>query len=571
MNDYKKRFKENFLILGDNEKIENYTTEKKLKKIIRRDQRSKLPGIWGTLGWKDNKPFDIQVRNSKDGNRDENRRDTSTIEIINEIKGFNRQIKSNSENVIERYINFDHSDFNIDWNNIKTYDEIPELRLDLFVDDTEGAVVYYHHQQKMNFGQLDDDSVFEQFIQCQKTDDNYTTKRDRLTYYFKVLPPKQYTVVGGNQLIWEDEERSTSFVLKIITFKREQKSPKELLQSFFSQDTLKQINTKGGDNLTYELFGQNKYRLLIYDNKVHCTSVASGNSNRFDMRGIFYTVDEQRKIDRNKKTLFLIHGTFSNTLNTFGHLVKFRNGSSELEDFLEQSQYEQVIAFNHPTISADVFDNIEELKRLLGEDKFKHSVSLLAASRGCLLAQAIGGDKNLPFTVDKALLFSPANGVDYFKLGGHIATGLSILKKVASATVAKYALALTQFSADYFMEQPGAKQMTPGSKRLNRVLGLIPTSTESKYTAVINDWEKGLIDKRGKRFWMQIVDTTIKRILGTKHDFVVGTAGQKNLPEEYKINKVNMASTHCKYFEKGELHERQGDEVVLSSFIIKYL
>ena len=38
MNDNKNRFKENFLILGDSKEIEGYSTEKKLKKIIRRDQ-----------------------------------------------------------------------------------------------------------------------------------------------------------------------------------------------------------------------------------------------------------------------------------------------------------------------------------------------------------------------------------------------------------------------------------------------------------------------------------------------------------------------------------------------------
>jgi hypothetical protein len=289
------------------------------------------------------------------------------------------------------------------------------------------------------------------------------------------------------------------------------------------------------------------------------------------MRGIFHTVDAEHQIDRGKKTLLLIHGTFSNTLNTFGHMVRFRNGSSELEDFLKLSPYEQVIAFNHPTISADVFDNVGELKRILGDEKFEQSVSLLAASRGCLLAQAIGADKDLPFSVDKSLMFSPANGVDYFKSGKHISTGLSVLKKVASITVAKYALALAQFSADYFMEQPGARQMTPGSDRLNKVLGLELADSGSIYIAIVNDWEKGLIDKRGKRFWMQIVDATIKRILGNKHDFVVGTKGQKNLPEKFNATQVLMASTHCKYFEKGELHQRQSDEVVLSSFLAKYL
>ncbi|MDB4582868.1 hypothetical protein N9164_06925 [Draconibacterium sp.] len=405
MNDKSIRFKEEFLILGDNKKIQSYTTEKKLKKIIRREQRSKLSGIWGTLGWKDDKPFNIEIQNSKEGNREKERRDISTIDIISDLQGFNSKIISTTDNVIERYINFDHSEFQIKWEEIKTYEEIPELRLDLFVDDTEGVIVYYYHQQKVDFGQLDDDSVFEQFIQCEKTDDNYTTKRDRLTYFFKVLPPKEYSVGGDGQITWEEEDRNTSFILKIITFDREQESPKKLLQSFFEDESLNQIITTQEGSITHNIFGKKKYKLLIYDNSVRVTSVASGNKNRFDMRGIFRSVNDEYRIDRSKKTLLLIHGTFSNTLNTFGHLVKFRNGESELEDFLKLRSYQQVIAFNHPTISADVFDNVAELKKLLGDEKFKQSVSLLAASRGCLLTQAIGADKDLPFTVDKSLMF----------------------------------------------------------------------------------------------------------------------------------------------------------------------
>lgn len=571
MNDGKKQFDKRFLILGDDELIKKYSNEKKLKKIIRKLQKAKLPGIWGTLGWKEDKPFNVNISNSKNGNSDEDKRDISTINIIDNIKSFNSDITNVANDVVERYINLELADFGIDWTEIKTHLDIPELRLDLFVDDTEGAMVYYYHQLKGNLRQLNDKSVFEQFIQCQKTDDNYTTKRDRLTNYFKVLPPNNYTTANNGQIDWDDELRTTTFIIKIITFKRKEGTPGFLLKDFFNKKNIKMLASTKGGSITYDLFGKKKYGLLIYDNHVKTSSVASSNKNRFDMRGAFFNVDDNNKIDRSKKTLLLIHGTFSNTLNSFKDLVRYRNEGSELEDFLNVSQYKQVIAFNHPTVSADVFDNIKVLKELLGEEKFEQGIGILAASRGCVLAQAIGADKALPFFVDKGLLFSPANGVAYFNLRDNLATGLSILKKVTKGTPANYAFALLQFSADYFMDQPGPKQMTFKSNRLDKVLKLKLANSNSQYTVVVNDWEKGLIDTRGKRFWMRIADGIVKLILGSKHDFVVGVKGQKNMPQDFNVTEVPMASTHCKYFTKSELHNRHGDEVVLSTFMAKYL
>ncbi|MEN8116882.1 MAG: hypothetical protein ABFS16_07880 [Bacteroidota bacterium] len=571
MNDSISQFDNRFLILGDMSKIQDYTNEKKLKKIIKKEQKGKLPGIWGTLGWKDNQPFNFDVQNSEEGNTDESTRDISTVEVIDHIKSFNTEIKDVKNEVVERYINFDSTNFNIDWEKVKKYDDIPELRLDLFVDDSEGAMVYYYHQRIKNLKKLNDISNFEEFIQCKKTDDNFTTKRDRLTYFFKVLPPYKFTSDNSEDITWTRDKRITSFIIKIITFKRKAETPKNLLEEFFKPENLVMTVKSKGGNLTYPLFGKKKYGLLIYDSSVKISNVASSDNDRFNMRGAFLKVDSSHKIDYSKKTLLLIHGTFSCTLNTYMDLVRYRNGTSELEEFLKLSGYEQVLAFNHPTISADVFDNVKQLKKLLGSQEFEKGVSLLAASRGCLLAQAIGADKNLPFKVDRALMLSPANGVAYFKLGSKISTGLSMLEKLTKGTPASYAFALLQFSADYFMDQPGAKQMTFGSRRLNKVINGSMASQSSKYFAVINDWEKGLIINRGRRFWMRIADGVVKLILGFQHDFVVGVKGQRNLPPKYNVSEIPMASTHCKYFEKDELCIRNGEPVVLSKFLSDYL
>lgn len=572
MNGKSNRIDKRFLVLGNPKQINQYISEKKLKKVIRRNQRSKLSGVWGTLGWRNNKTFEIEVQHSKTGNQDKNKRDQSTNTLITDLKSFNKKIRTIKNDVLERYINFNTSEFEIDWSQIKRFDEIPQLRLDLFVEDEQGAMVYFYHQLKENFGQKRDKDVFEEFIQCQKTDDEYTTKRDRLSYFFRVLPPNKFTVNEDGTLKWSNETRETSFILKIITFKRKSGTNESLLKNFFNNDNLDLVLATKGQSVTYNLFGEKKNGLLIYDGSVENSDVAVSNKDRFTMRGAFFNVDDDHPVDRTKKTLLLIHGTFSSTLNTFEGLVKYQNGgTSELEKFLEATEYEQVIAFNHPTISADVFKNIEVLKERLGTEKFSKTVGMISASRGCILSQAIGADKDLPFRVDKALLFSPANGVAYFdKLGDHISTGLSILKKVTKGRPASYIFALLQFSADYFMKQPGCMQMRFENEKLTKVLAAKLEDQNSKYVAIVNDWNKKLVDKKVKRFGMKIADGVIKLILGKEHDFVVGVEGQTNLPPEYNVKQVKMSSTHCKYFTKGELHKRDSaEEVVLSEFLIE--
>jgi len=561
--------RKNFLLLGDVKRIKNYERQLKLSRILSIEKENGKKPIWATLGWKNNDKFNPIIINSKKGNTDTNQRDSLTHSIIEEIKSFNTQVKKEND-AVERYVNFDSADFNIEWKSIKSYNDIPDLRLDLFLEKNEGAMVYYYHQHKDNIKTLNDSDVFEQFIQPEATKD-HTSDRDKLSYYFKPLPPFDYELDSEGNIDWGDEERLTSFIIKIVTFKRNEGTPEKLMHEFFGHESIKTIIKNKGKNIPYNMFGKEKNRLWIYDNKIEHSSIIEGEKTKYDMAGAFYHVDDKHKIDRTKKTLLLIHGTFSNTFNTFRGLIEYQDKSSELKEFLKNNVYEQVIAFDHPTISADVFQNIKDLKVLLGTTKFTKTVSMIAASRGCILTQAIGADKTLPFKVDKALMFSPANGVGYFSAGDKLAVGLGILKRVTEGTVGKYIFALLQFSAKYFLDQPGSQQMTFGSKELKKVEKLKLANPNSKYTSVVNDWEKQLTDGWLKRAGMIVADNVIKLILGFKHDFVVGVKGQRNTPKAFDVNNVPMASIHTKYFKKDFLHIRHGKTVILSHFIRKYL
>jgi|GEM_PF-1203430 len=562
-----------FIVLGDVEKMNGLDKSLVTKKILSKADKNKLDGIWGTLGWKSGADtMDLQVENSKLGNRDADKRDHITADIVNGLAQINPEIKDIATDVLERYITIDTSNASIDWKAMTHFSDFPELRLDLFVEDREGAMVYYYLQHKNNFGLLNDASVEEEFIQCQKTDDNFSTNRDRLTYYFKAIPPYDYSVNEDGCISWSDDLDETNFIVKIVTFSRNTGDPKKLLGEFFDKKLLRTITSDGFTPATYELFGKDKNKLLIYDSNVKSSSVGASDKKRYDMRGAFWKVSGEHPIDPGKKTLLLLHGTFSNTLNTFEGLVKYNNGSSELEEFLANSEYEQVIAFDHPTISADAHQNICDFKNALGLVAFAKPIGILAASRGCLVAQAIGADATLPLIVDKCLMFSPANGVGYFDAGELVAKGLKQLKRLNTGEPEWFIFALLQFSADYFLAQPGCKQMTFGSDELMSVVNSNLADQNSKFIAVVNDWEKYLIEEKVKRLLVRGSDMAVRCILGKMHDFVVGTKGQKNLPKAYNPTFVPMASTHCKYFEKGQLRYRNdGEAVDLSVFMCKYL
>lgn len=573
-NDHNEQYDSRFLILGDQEELKGYSKSILKNKILKKQSFEKLKGVWGTLGWERDGDFSFPVINSKVGNANEDIRDIITKGIVGELEDMHDDITDIKTHVLERYINLDHIDFGIDWTKISSYEEFPRLRLDLFVDEFEGAMVYYFHQERNKVMLLSDDQVLEEFIQCGKTKDYETSSRDRLSYYFEVLPPNEYDLNADGSITWSDEPRDTAFIIKIVTFRRKSCDNEKLLKDLFGAEK-QRLNLKAkGVEAIYNLWGAPKNALLLYDDSEACSVVATSKDERFNMKGVFYEVDNMHQIDVTKKTLLLLHGTFSNTLNSFQGLLELKDNTSELEEIMLFNGYQQVIAFNHPTISADVFKNGEEFKIRLGDKEFEHPVDIIASSRGCILAQLLASDQDLPFKVGKCIMFSPANGVGYFKTGRLLSKGLNVLRKVSSATPAKYIFAALQLSADYFMDMPGLKQMQFDSKELNKILGLDLWDENSQYFAVVNDWGQDLYKGKKGRMRKMILDKLIVISLGLRHDWVVGEKGQINMPPNYNVKTVPMCSQHGCYFDDGMLRRREKDGAKLvdvSNFITSIL
>ncbi|MFV2014742.1 MAG: hypothetical protein ACC656_04900, partial [Candidatus Heimdallarchaeota archaeon] len=84
------------------------------------------------------------------------------------------------------------------------------------------------------------------------------------------------------------------FVIKIITFKRQGGDNKSILSSYFSNEEITLTDRIGKEKLTYRLFGKQKNALLLYDPSVKVSSVGASKKSRFDMRGIFRGVSEDK-------------------------------------------------------------------------------------------------------------------------------------------------------------------------------------------------------------------------------------------------------------------------------------
>jgi len=523
------------LPLGESISMINDIQLSNFKSKIAKKHFDKVPSVWVTLGWGNDKELKLsgKLYYSQEGNDFSSGRTLSEINLIREFNPVFHE--NNSEKVIERYIDFNSIDFKFTEANFDL-EEIPQLRLSLFVEPEEGAIVYYQYCQSNRKDNADD--VIE-YVLPQKTDSLYSTNRDRLDYVLPIVPKEQVEFVEElNSLKLGKEDSAFGFVVKILTFKRKKATAGELFkevtsiineQALQKENITRSKNSKGQNIFKQSLryFGEKKYGLMMYDRSDKILKTVSTN-----------------EIDSSKKTLLLIHGTFSCTATNFKELLD----DEVLHQLLASNVVEQILAFDHPTISHDVFDNADWLYKTLGNLRFQHSVHLLSYSRGTLVAKWLAADReNKHFVVDKLMSFSGANGVAYFKLGSSLAKGLSVLKMMKVSGVEEMITGLAQFSAEFFLQLPGSQQMTPNHPKLLKILNAVP-NPNTKYLAVCADWNKGLIKNSLKSAVAQISDGYMKLILGKKHDWVVGLKEQSITPNN-AFPVIEIMSDHVSNFD----------------------
>lgn len=514
-----------FLVLG-REEAQSSVFQPIVDSKINKKIKDQVPGVWGTLGMENGKELLWQgnLAFSKSGNDQSTGR---TLQQIKELYNINTELNNIDSKVTERFINFDDITFP-DFPAQFTAEEIPNIRLTLFLRPDEGALVFLQHFKDSY--KTDEGSDIE-YVLPQKTD-GFSTDRDRLTYLFQVLPKQKIveTETPG-VLTLSDTELNKSFVLKVLTFKRNN-------ITHHPDEVIKSISFKARQ-------GRDGYKLLRFVYK----------QNRF------YEVNNNDVIvDPNAKTLFLIHGTFSTTDNSYNGLLKQEydnNTKSWIQKTMVEKGYLQVLAFDHPTISDDAKQNVEELKRVLNGISFSKNAQfdIITTSRGGLVGKYIVcnlDDDQLP--VRKMVNIACANGVGYFDTGRNIARFLSIWKVFATATGNPYGsiiLGFAQFSAEYFLAQPGCRQMTINDERLTNIITKEPAehNKQIRIQPITGDWDKSLVadDNLFKRLAERGLDSLIKTSLGKQNDWVVGTEYQRITPQNYSNPPIQVRSMHVRY------------------------
>lgn len=552
-------FDQKFIPLGIGSAIARPSNYNEIRDKISRINTAKISEVWGTLGWEngeDFKPTGLLIH-SNAGNTDEgaveDNENEITIEHIKDLKAINPEL-SNIEKVTERVLNFD--ELSADLPEVFTLEQIPTFRLDLFVAKNEGAIVYFQHSVLENHN---DKEALVEFIQCEATDEDHSPNRDRLKYFFDYIPSHQLEVVDEDDGTFKlsATKNKTSFVVKILTFKRKELKAKEVITEVSERINRNQTPVfEIGTKKVYDKVGKEKYCLMYFDK--------SENQNfrykrkNYTLGGSFVPVDSAGEIDGSKKTLFLIHGTFVNTVKSYLDIWKIYPGETKsfLQQLMEGDEYEQIIAFDHPTISQSSETNASYLLDKLNEFniRFTNQIDIITTSKGALLAEWITTDLRFDNILNarKVLMFSPANGCGYFTTAKYISKGLSIWRKTAAGVTGKIILGFAQLSVDYFRKLPGCRDLTP-EKTKGSTLQKYLTGTRNNpvvYKSVICDWNKSLADGFWEKIWKKPVDFVIRAALGREHDWVIGCNAQELLPKTFRpfrAGNLDLRSVHGKY------------------------
>jgi len=251
-------------------------------------------------------------------------------------------------------------------------------------------------------------------------------------------------------------------------------------------------------------------------------------------------------IDPAKKTLFLMHGTFTDTQGSFGDLLLKKNGLlAELTDPSTQNSYGQAIAFDHPTVLKGAEENITRLFECLDAldiVSFLEPVDFIATSQGGLLVQYLANMEQTRLRVGKAALIASANGVGYFTAGKYVSEFLSVLRKIMKFTGnAHLAIipALAQHSTDLILSRQGFQIMTPGHEKLDEIINNKPFSKETTYLPIISTYDSSIIKPRFiilkpiETFGANVVYEFTKALLGEHNDWVVSTKNQFMVPHDH--------------------------------------
>ena len=504
------------------------------KRRITRQTATPQSEVWGTLGaWNKGglKDFGGIIQCSTRGNRESNDDESGgqTVHLVNEVRTSRTPDLNDDEcnRVVERYVDFSKVKFPT-YPRSFSVDNQPSLRLTVFVQPGEGALVYLERGRN-------GDETAQMILPEPTSSDNSCSTRDRLTYRITLWPEggieKATPGKGGRDISITTRKDSSSYeknlIVKVLTFERGNST---------SHDAVRRA---------LGVLGRDKYDLLRWN-------VTSGKFLPVNTGDVHY----------DRKTLLMIHGTASSTKGSFGPMT-MTGRESWMQTIAMDERYQQILAFNHETVLDGLPANEAELNIAMG-GKLSKPVDIITHSRGGLLGKhlAIYGKS---VQVDRAALCACANGVGYFNLLHHISLLLTILARVGKySSVGSLAIVLAQHSAKFVAGLDGFKPMMPGSPELKNVLKAIPQKRKKTlFLPIVGDWDDSLVKDSSwyKRWSAKGIDRLLRAILDDKnHDWVVSSSNQAIVPPGSTVKgfskKPFVESLHTRYFNKEKVPER---------------
>ena len=503
------------LQLDDSQRIDNrnfFVLGAPLQEIptVLPDVRNKISGgtgatvssVWATLGWASDAmqgAWEGTLQLSKDGNNNSDPREPTGEEAKLILQCF-PEIGS-VRAVRERFINFDRVNFKKTFKLEQFVDpdlkgtDAPYLRLTLMIPPDEGAVVFYQHS-----GSRRDQDALE-YIQPESTE-NHSTDRDRLTYLFPIVPnhfKKKKTIFGGKR------DRRFEFVIKVLTFKRSGSSSDGILERV--------------QNNLFDIFGK-RYKFWVYDPAQNAFKV--------------------KQPDIRKKTLLLLHGTFSDTVGSFENLLHNR----WLQKLVTGSgKFQQVVGFDHRTVFHSLEENERIFLEMMNGQSFAHPVDIMTTNHGgFLLKQFITSQRvSEVLKTQKAVAMGCSEGVGLLRVF-HAARFLSFMRYFLPVFMpwSAFVAALAQHSAKFMLNLPGISCLQPDNVKelLNRRL-----TSNSDVTILPIVWSNlRTTHKFTRRLIERDAFRPFGRSFGLRHDWLAQSSRQVNSSPgrpPFRVEKVD--------------------------------
>lgn len=244
------------------------------------------------------------------------------------------------------------------------------------------------------------------------------------------------------------------------------------------------------------------------------------------------------------------------------------------------SHYDAVLAFDHPTISVDPFQNAADLLALIPDD-LRLRVDLLAHSRGGLVVRSLV-ELHPPVAKLKVRRLltcgAPHAGTalaEYDRWARLVSIGMTAASWALAATGVAAPLAfapklmeyLLRAGGQFVLDLPGAAAMIPGSAFLERLNAPDHATLDERlpYAVVTSTFDPLRIPQTGFREALRAL--AAQAFMGTPNDLVVPTASMQQI--DNPIRKLPTERIHASHIDHFAYFDKQYRDV--QAFAARFL